>query len=175
MPLPIATDRLTLRRFEEGDVAAILRLSADPSVHEEADELGSNEDEALTYIRAQLALTPFQQDALFDLAIVPHEVGELVGMATVVRGATTAEVGFALHSDYRGRGYATETASALVDTAFRELAVDEVQAQVAPDNAASRAVLARIGLREVGDRFEVREAGDLAYAITRPEWAGRSS
>ena len=42
--LPIEVDRL--RRFTLEDVPNVLRLSADPSVHDAADELGSNETEA---------------------------------------------------------------------------------------------------------------------------------
>ena len=82
VPLPITTDRLTIRRFEESDVDGVLRLSLDPTVHEVADELGSNETEVLAYIRAQLALDDFQPGALFDLALTRTEDGELLGKHT---------------------------------------------------------------------------------------------
>ena len=176
MPLPIVTARLTLRRFADGDVSAILRLSADPSVHEVADELGTNEAEALAYVAKQRALEEFERDALFDLAIALRDGDEVIGMATVVRGEVSAEIGYALHSDFRGRGYATETAAALLEVAFTERLVGEVQAQVAPSNARSRAVLERIGMSEdVAGRIDVREAGDLGYAISREEWQGATT
>ena len=171
MPLPLVTERLVLRRFAPGDVAAILRLSADPAVHEVADELGSNEAEAGSYLAAQLVLEEFERDALFDLAIALRAGGEVVGMATVVRGDARAEIGYALHTDFRGRGYATETAAALLDLAFVELCAAEVQAQVAPSNAASRAVLERVGMTEdTTRRIAVREAGDLGYTVSREAW-----
>ena len=171
LPLPITTDRLLLRRFEDRDVPAVLRLSSDPSVHDAADELGSTEPEALAYIRAQRTLAPFELSALFDLAIVRRHDDELIGIATVVRAATTAEIGYALHTTFRGHGYATEAAAALVETAFRALAVDEVQAQVAPINTRSRAVLERLGMHLVTDaHVHVRQPNDLAYAITRDRW-----
>jgi RimJ/RimL family protein N-acetyltransferase len=92
-------------------------------------------------------------------------------MATLVRSATTAEIGYALHTTFRGHGYATEAAAALVETAFTELAVNEVQAQVAPTNTPSRAVLERVGMQPVTDgHIAVREASDLAYAIGRDDW-----
>ena len=170
-PLPLQTDRLTLRRFEERDVPAVLRLSADPSVHDAAEELGSTEPEALAYIQAQHALAPFELGALFDLAIVRRHDDELIGIATVVRAATTTEIGYALHTTFRGHGYATEAAAALVETAFCALAVDEVQAQVAPNNTPSRAVLERVGMQPVtDDHIKVRQPGDLAYAIGRDDW-----
>lgn len=176
MPLPIQTDRLLLRRFADGDVPAILRLAADPTVHEVADELGSNETEAGTYLKTQLALEEFERGALFDLAIALRAGGEVIGMATLVRGEVSAEIGYALHSDFRGHGYATEAAAALLGVAFTELGVDEVQAQVAPTNRASCAVLTRVGMSEdASGRIELREAGDLAYAISREQWKRRTA
>ena len=169
--LPIETERLLLRRFAADDVAAVLRLGADPWVYAEAAVLGTNRDEATQYLSDQLALKEFELDALFDLAITLSASGEVVGMCDIVRGKTTAEVGFALHSDFRGHGYATETAGALVDLAFEAFSPTEVQAQVAPANRASRAVLERVGMHLVRDgRIETRIAGDLAYAIDREEW-----
>jgi RimJ/RimL family protein N-acetyltransferase len=169
--LPIETERLTLRRFEESDVSAIVWLSADPEVHAAAGELGSTEAAARTYVRVQQALEEFERGALFDVAIVVRDGARLIGMATLVLGESSAEVGYALHSEGRRHGYATEAASALVRVAFEELGVDEVQAQVGPENSASRAVLERVGMRVVeGERITTREAGDIAYAIARADW-----
>lgn len=174
MLLPLQTERLTLRRFEDRDTPAILRLSADPTVHAVADELGANEREVLAYIGGQRALDEFELQALFDIAIATTDGDEVIGMATLVRAEHHAEVGFALHSDVRGRGHATEAASALVSLAFTAFGIAEVRAQVAPANATSRAVLERVGLADTGGRFDVREDGDLAYAIARDEWERRS-
>lgn len=87
-------------------------------------------------------------------------------MSTLVRGETTTEIGYALHADFCGHGYATETATALRDLAFAELHATEVQAQVGSRNHASRAVLGRIGIVEVA-HFTPRETNDLPYAISR--------
>lgn len=162
-----------LRRFALDDVADVLRLSADPSVQAVAAELGANESEARGYLEGQIALDEFEPGALFDLAVKRREDGELIGMATVVRTEPSVEIGYALHSDARGRGYATEAAGALVSLAFAEFGASEVRAQVAPENSASRAVLERVGLLDTGGRFAVREAGDLAYAISRDAWERR--
>jgi RimJ/RimL family protein N-acetyltransferase len=55
------------------------------------------------------------------------------------------EIGYTIFPTARGHGYATETAAALVDWAFASGAVSTVLAAVAEDNAASRAVLDRVG------------------------------
>src|SRR5207253_2150933 len=48
-----------------------------------------------------------------------------------------AEIGWTLHPDTQGRGYATEAASALLDVAFGELGLHRVRAELDPRNAAS--------------------------------------
>jgi RimJ/RimL family protein N-acetyltransferase len=55
------------------------------------------------------------------------------------------EIGYAIFPAARGQGYASETATALVDWAFATGAVSTVLAAVAEDNAASLAVLDRAG------------------------------
>lgn len=134
MPLPIESDRIRLRRFTLDDIPNVLRLSADPSVHDAAGELGSNETEATSYINRQNALADFEPGALFDLAIALRDNNELIGMTTLVLGDGTAEVGYALHSNFRGNGDGTEAARALVTHAFTNLGVTLVHAEIEPEN-----------------------------------------
>jgi RimJ/RimL family protein N-acetyltransferase len=59
------------------------------------------------------------------------------------------EVGWHLHPDSFGRGYATEAGRAVVERGFR-LGVPEVFAVVRPDNRKSQAVCRRLGMRHLG-------------------------
>ncbi len=174
MPLPIEADRVRLRRFTLDDVPNVLRLSSDPSVHEAADELGSNEAEAAAYIEKQNALTDFEPGALFDLAIALRDNDELIGMTTLVLGDGSAEVGYALHSNFRGNGYVTEAARALVDYAFDNLNVTLVHAEIEPENRPSRAVIERLGFTNVPGEIETRSRTALAYSITADAWVNQS-
>ena len=72
----------------------------------------------------------------------------------------TAEVGYSVVPDYRGKGYATELVEALTARALGMGCV-RVVAEAHEDNAASLAVLARCGYRKVGAG---REAGHLRFA-----------
>lgn len=175
MSLPIEAERVRLRRFRASDVPWVLRLSSDPSVREAAEELGTNEAEAAAYIERQNALAEFEPGALFDLAIALRESDELIGMTTLVLGDGSAEVGYAQHSDFRGHGYVTEAAGALVSYAFDELEVGLVHAEVEPENRPSRAVLERLGFTEVTGQRETRSKTAVAYAVTRAEWGTGSS
>jgi RimJ/RimL family protein N-acetyltransferase len=64
-------------------------------------------------------------------------------------GVGEVEVGWHLHPDSWGRGYATEAARAVLDRAFAEGLV-EVYAVVRPGNEASLAVCARLGMVPLG-------------------------
>jgi RimJ/RimL family protein N-acetyltransferase len=55
------------------------------------------------------------------------------------------EVGYAFHSDARGRGYCIEACTAAMDWAFEHLGWAEVIHSIDPENAASQAVARRLG------------------------------
>jgi RimJ/RimL family protein N-acetyltransferase len=74
---------------------------------------------------------------------IPLTAGELPGETNDV------EIGWHLHPDAWGHGYATEAAEAVLDDAFsRGLA--KVLAVIDPDNSASRAVCQRLGMTHLG-------------------------
>jgi RimJ/RimL family protein N-acetyltransferase len=61
------------------------------------------------------------------------------------------EVGYHVRADLQGRGYATEAAAACRDLARDVLGADELVAIVHPDNAASRRVAEKLGMRHLAD------------------------
>jgi RimJ/RimL family protein N-acetyltransferase len=64
-------------------------------------------------------------------------------------GVGEVEVGWHLHPDSWGHGYATEAARAVIDRGFGA-GVPEVYAVVRPGNAASVAVCHRLGMQPIG-------------------------
>jgi RimJ/RimL family protein N-acetyltransferase len=86
------------------------------------------------------------------------------------------EVGWGLHSDAWGHGYATEGAAAAIDYAFDVLGWSEVIHCIAPDNVASQRVARRLGssvLRpgRMPPPFD-QEAVDI-WGQTREQWRSR--
>lgn len=87
-----------------------------------------------------------------------------------------AELGYIFAPWHWGRGYATEAARAVVAHAFETLALDAVHSHAAVINRASCRVLARAGLRRIGNvSFEVlpERGGSMigeCYRLTRREW-----
>ena len=54
---------------------------------------------------------------------------------------------WAVHSNAQGNGYATEVASALIEHAFRTMAVDRIIATTEHENLASIQVMRRLGMQ----------------------------
>lgn len=61
------------------------------------------------------------------------------------------EIAYGTRPEHRGKGYATETAAALVDYAFMCTEVRVVIAHTLPDSTASQRVLTKCGFRRVGN------------------------
>ncbi len=58
----------------------------------------------------------------------------------------SVEVGYAMHEDYRNRGYMTEAVRALVEWAFRQETCQRVIAETLRENLPSQRVLQKAGL-----------------------------
>ena len=101
--------------------------------------------------------------------------GELAGQVTVaniVRGAfQSASVGYWVDGRLAGRGITPLALAMVVDHCFTEVGLHRIEANVRPENAASRRVVEKLGFREEGlhPRFLYID-GDwrdhLTYAVT---------
>ena len=79
----------------------------------------------------------------------PSLVAGTVLLKPLPDGVGEVEVGWHLHPDCWGHGYATEAARAVIDRGFRA-GVPEVYAVVRPGNEASVAVCRRLGMESLG-------------------------
>jgi RimJ/RimL family protein N-acetyltransferase len=92
-------------------------------------------------------------DARFGCwAIEPLDGGPVAGTVLfkpLPNGVGEVEVGWHLHPDSWGHGYATESARAVIERGFA-LGLPEVYAVVRPGNEASLAVCRRLGMAPLG-------------------------
>ncbi len=77
------------------------------------------------------------------------------------------EVGYRVEAAFRRRGFAMEAVRALFDWARRRRGITRFRASVAPDNVASRALIARFGFREVGSQMDEIDGLELVF---ESEW-----
>ena len=114
----------------------------------------------------------------FQFAVGLQATGQLIGDCAAMQQAgdpRQCEIGFTIAPDYQGRGYATEAVRLLLTYLFTARGKHRVTAYVDARNAASIALLERLGLRREGHLRESSWAkgewtDDLVYGLLRDEW-----
>ena len=78
-----------------------------------------------------------------------------------------AELGYSVVADQRRRGYAIEAARALMDWAAREHDTTSFFISIAPDNAASLALAAKLGFARVGEQIDEEDGLEYVFELVR--------
>jgi RimJ/RimL family protein N-acetyltransferase len=175
-PVELHGQRVMLREFTSGDLADSLRIVGDDEVTSWLSFDSRNADEARTMLEGIVTRARQQPRAEYYLAAALPADGAVIGFARLgLAGVRAAKLGFAIrHSDW-GRGYATDAAQALITFGFGELGLHRISAAAGPDNAASLAVIKRLGMTYEGRiRDHVFTNGawrdSLLYSLLAGEW-----
>ena len=176
--LTVLTERLLLRDFVEGDWRAVHEYGSDPEVVRFMPWGPNTEDETRAFVARALAGQNEDPRTKHELAIVLRQKGRLIGGCGIRVSAPSdrgADMGYCLHREFWGAGYATEAAEALLAFGFDKLDLHRVMATCDVGNAASARVLEKIGMRREAHFREdswVRGAwrDSYLYAILEEEW-----
>jgi CubicO group peptidase (beta-lactamase class C family) len=162
----ITTERLTIRRFRPEDAATFAAYRSDPEVARyQGWETPFTEEQARRFIDGLGGAHPDTPGDWFQFAIVERETATHVGdLAASVdaEDRTLARVGFTIAPASQRRGYAGEALTALLDYLVLDRGKRRVVADCDARNAASAALLERVGMR--------REAHHLQSAWWKGEW-----
>ena len=181
MTLPvIETERLVLRALRQDDADALHPMYSDV----EANIYGSRPatttiEESRDRVAKALADTAWRAWAITlkgdDTPIGTTAIGTVASYEK--RQGKVTEIGYILSRPYWGRGIATEAVAALIDQLFAE-GQRRVIADTDPDNAASIAVLKRLGFTleatlraEWETHLGVRDS--LIWGMLEDEWKAR--
>jgi RimJ/RimL family protein N-acetyltransferase len=165
----IQTERLTLRPARTTDLADVHAMLSDPRAmrywsRPEHDTIAESRD----WLAAMIAATEA------DDYLIEHQ-GRIIGKAGMWR---RPEIGFLLHPDFHGRGFAHEAMEAVIDHLFATHDLSELVAEADPRNAPSLRLLARLGFHETGRASRTmqwrNEWCDSVYlALSRAGWVER--
>jgi [ribosomal protein S5]-alanine N-acetyltransferase len=147
-PLVLETNRLRLRRFRESDVDAIFAIIGDDVAMQHYPRM-FNRSDAEEWVERNLRRYIEHGYGLF--AVTLKDSGELIGDCGMVKqhleDETALEVGYHFRRDQWGHGYATEAARACMELAFRDYGAEKVISLIRPENAPSRRVAERNGMK----------------------------
>ena len=142
------TARLQLRQLTFDDAPFILELLNEPGWLRFIGDKGVRTlDDARKYIGTQIA--SYERFGFGLYLTLRKEDGAAIGICGLVQrdSLEDADIGFAFSPAFWSRGYAVESASAVMAYAANVLRLPRVVAVTDPDNLASIRVLETIGLR----------------------------
>ncbi len=179
---PLETDRLLLRPYHDDDLEALHEIERreDTARYLYNAPLDADATRALLERRKGLTAIDEDHDGIF-LAVLLKESGALIGHVTLElksREHHQGEIGYVLHPDHQGRGYATEAAAVMLRLGFQELDLNRIVGRLDARNVASASVLERLGMRREAhlreNEFVKGEwCDELVYAILASEWRVR--
>lgn len=176
----LTTNRLLLRRWRDDDRDAFAQLNADPEVMR---DLGGPLNRRESDRKLDRYVAAFDEHGYGRWLIerpIDDGTPEFVGYVGVmpVRGEHPLgdhdEIGWRLHRQAWGHGFASEAAAAALQDCF-SLGLTEILSYTAPDNQRSQAVMARLGLQRDESRDFTASYDDvgtwtgLVWVATNPQ------
>lgn len=165
-PLPIETERLTLRGYTESDVDSLHAMFGSAEVvrylYDEVRGRGQLDDKLGMKIAARQLATDGDN---ITAAVIDRPTGEMVGDVMLALTSAThqqGEIGYVLLPGREGHGYATEATGALLRLGFQAYGLHRIVARADGRNAASIRVMERLGMR--------REAYFVQNEWVKGEW-----
>ena len=173
----LETERLILRPPSAEDFPRWAQFMADP---EATRHIGGAQLPTVAW-RSMAVMTGAWSLLGFSMfSVIEKATGRWVGRLGpwMPEGWPGTEVGWGLHPDAQGRGYAVEGAIAAIDWAFEHLGWTEVVHNIAPENIGSIRVAERLGSRKLGEARLPPPFQDLAvdaWGQSRDEWRARQN
>jgi len=162
-----STARLEVRQFVDDDASFLHDLHSRPEVFKPL-EMQPSADAAEELLRIRSFRDRFGPTGDFGIWALALLDGPLVGLIMLKPLRPLAdhdgmEVGWRLHPDFWGNGYATEGAAGLLELAFFRRQLSEVFAVIRSTNERSRGVAVRIGMNGIGSL----DYGGLPHELLR--------
>ena len=181
---PLQTERLLLRPFRDDDLDAFHSIQRRPDVVRYLYWEPRTRDQSSEMLeRRKLQTTIEKEGDGLHLAAELQATGELIGhfnLFYVSQEHRQGEIGFVVHPDHHGFGYATEGAGLMLRLGFEELGLHRIVGRCDARNTSSARLMERLGMRReahlIENEFVKGEWTDeLDYAMLDREWAARSS
>jgi RimJ/RimL family protein N-acetyltransferase len=177
---PVRTARLTIRPAAADDADAMFDIRSRPEVGEwlpilPTDRAAWAERFAEPDRLARTLVLELGGQPIGDLYLAVKDAWGQAEVADQAKGCE-AEIGWVIAPEHAGKGYATESAAALLRICFEDLGIRRVLALAFADNVGSRRIMEKLGLRL--EEYAVRDSlhrsrgwlDGVTYALLVDEW-----
>jgi len=167
-PVQLTGVTVKLREFTSADAGPAVALVGDDRVTQWLSFDSRSPSEAATMVAGIVERTQLEPRTEYYLAVTLADHDEVIGFARIgFNGVKAAKL-----------GYATDAARTLIDFGFTQLGLHRISAAIGPDNAASIAVVKRLGFELEGCiRDHVWTNGawrdSQLYSVLADEWVVR--
>jgi RimJ/RimL family protein N-acetyltransferase len=180
---PVRTSRLLLRPADVADLEATWRIRRLESVGRWLQRAPKSLDEYRTQFAdsgslAKSLVIELKGEVIGDLMVAVGDAWAQAEVADQARGVQ-ADLGWIIHPDFSGRGFATEAVREVLRVCFEDLGLRRVTAECFAENEASWRLMERVGMRR--ETHTVRESlhrsgewlDGFGYALLADEWRDR--
>ncbi|WP_030398441.1 GNAT family N-acetyltransferase [Kitasatospora purpeofusca] len=183
MPYPVhlTGSRVALREFRADDVADALLIVGDDQVTRWLSFDSRTPEQTRAMLDGAVERARLEPRDEYYLAVTPLEDEQrVVGFVRIgLAGVKAGKLGYAVAAGHWGLGYATDAARAIIRLGFEELGLHRVSAAIGPDNAASIAVVERLGFSREGvlrDHVFTNNAwrDSVLYSLLADEWSAQA-
>lgn len=174
---PIETKRLVLRPLRANDLDAMFAYRSRDDVCRYL--LHPPQTRIQVAARIETSRSELTDDGqVLTLGVIERETGAFIGDVVLMwhsREHRSAEIGYVLHPDHAGKGYATEAGAVLLRLGFDDLGLHRMTGRIDARNVASARVLEKLGLRREA-HFRENEflkgewTDEIVYAALAREW-----
>ncbi len=170
--------RITLRHMAESDLPLFAAIRADPGAHGEHTQTDATSP---TVVRKKFLETGYST-ANSEVLLICDENDVVIGHVahfTERAYSSARELGWLLYEDEaRGKGYATEAVSLLINYLFSSFPINRVECVTSPENLKSVELAKRVGLTFEGTLRQLvfvrgKYADGAVFSMLRSEWQER--
>ena len=145
------TERLILRELEYMDENDLFEMDSDPEVHLYIENNPVKSINEITKV-IEMLKKQYQENGIARWAVVEKLTNECVGWSglkyfnqSLNNHNNFYELGYRFKKKHWGKGFATESSTAILDYGFKNLNIDSIFAITDPKNENSKKVLTKLG------------------------------
>lgn len=181
---PIKTARLLLRAFTQNDFEVLRSIQSRADVTRYLYWEARSEDQVRDALDLRLHSSTLSAEGdNLILAVEQRDSGTVVGdvhLRWTSAEHRSGELGFVLHPDYHGQGFATEAAQEMLRLGFEAVGLHRIVGRCDGRNHASARVMEKLGMRREA-HFRQNEfvkgewCDEMVYAMLAEEWQAGSN